>query len=63
VTPDEVRRHGHRAAELEFPEMGTGGQRMKPRSFTRIGTLASSVPANPDVDPARATLRPGCRGN
>ena len=41
--------------------MSTSGQKAKPQSFTRIETQASSVPAHPDVDPARAMLRSGVR--
>ena len=52
---------GRRAAKWESAEMSTSGQKAKPRSFTRIETLASSVPAHPDVDPARAMLRSGVR--
>ena len=63
VVPDEVLRHGRRAAKWECSEMSTSDQKAKPRSFTRIETLASSVPAHPDVDPARAMLRSGSRGN
>ena len=61
VVPDEVRRHGRRAAKWESAEMSTSGQKAKPHSFTRIETLASSVPPHPDVDPARAMLRSGVR--
>jgi len=60
VVPDEVLRHGRRAAKWESAEMSTSGQKAKPRSFTRIETLASSVPPHPDVDPARAMLRSPC---
>jgi hypothetical protein len=59
VVPDEVLRHGRRAAKWETSEMSTSDQKAKPRSFTRIENLASSVPAHPDVDPARAVLRSG----
>ena len=61
MVPDEVLRHGRRAAKWESAEMSTSGQKAKPRSFTRIETLASSVPPHPDVDPARAKIRSGMR--
>jgi len=61
VVPDEVLRHGRRAEKWESAEMSTNGQKAKPRSFTRIVTLASSVPPHPDFDPARAMLRSGVR--
>ena len=61
VVPDEVLRHGHRAEKLESAEMSTSGRKAKQCSFTRIETLASSVPPHPDVDPARAMLRSGVR--
>ena len=61
VVPDEVLRHGRRAAKWESAEMSTSGQKAKPRSLTRIETLASSVPPHPDVDPARAKIRFGMR--
>ena len=59
VVPDEILRHGRRAAKWETSEMSTSDQKAKPRSFTRNETLASSVPAHPDVGPARAVLRSG----
>jgi hypothetical protein len=59
VVPGEVLRHGRRAAKWETSEMSTSDQKAKPRSFTRIENLASSVPAHPDVDPSRAVLRSG----
>ena len=62
VVPDEVLRHGRRAEKLESSEVSTGDQKAKPRPFTRIGTLASSVPVHPDVDFSRAMLRSGSRG-
>ena len=61
MVPDEVLRHGRRAAKRESAEMSTSGQKAKPRSFTRIEALASSVPPHPDVDPARAMIRSGVR--
>ena len=61
MVPDEVLRHGRRAEKWESAEMITSGQKAKPRSFTRVETLASSVPPHPDVDPARAMIRSGVR--
>ena len=63
VVPDEVLYHGRRAVKWGSSEMSTGDQKAKPRPFTWIGTLASSVPAHPNANPARAMLRPGSRGN
>jgi hypothetical protein len=39
VVPDEVLRHGRRAAKWEAFEMSTSDQKAKPRSFTRMLTL------------------------
>ena len=54
---------GFQKKAVAVSEKGTSDQKAKPRSFTRMETLASSVPAHPDVDPARAMLRSGSRGN
>ena len=48
-------RHGRRAVNRGSPVISSSDQKSKPRSFTRIETL----PAHPDVDPARAMLRSG----
>ena len=46
MVPGEVLRHGRHAEKLESSEMSTGDHKAKPRSFTRIETLASSAPAH-----------------
>ena len=47
VVPDEVLRHGRRAAKWETSEMSTGDQKAKPRSFTQIETWPPRCPPIP----------------
>jgi hypothetical protein len=59
---DEALRHGRRKAKhrtWESVHQRVGCLVIKPRSFQRIETLASSIPTHPDMEPARKWIAGG----